>query len=57
MDFVRRSLFLGATAVVVAALVPRRVGSSQKISSKSGGTAVGSMGGKLVQFAIAATSS
>src|SRR4029077_4461121 len=54
MEFVRRSLFLGATAVVVAALVAGCGGS--KKASKSGTSAAGGKGGTLITLANAAPS-
>jgi peptide/nickel transport system substrate-binding protein len=56
MDFVRRSLFLGATAVVVAALLAGCGGSSKKATSTSGTSSAGAKGGTLITVANAAPS-
>ena len=56
MDFVRRSVFLGAMVVLVAALVAGCGGSGKKGAKTSGSTAAGATGGTLVTRANAAPS-
>jgi peptide/nickel transport system substrate-binding protein len=54
MDFVRRSVFLGAMVVLVAALVAGCGGSGKKGAKTSGSTAAGAKGGTLITRANAA---
>ncbi|TML23387.1 MAG: ABC transporter substrate-binding protein [Actinobacteria bacterium] len=56
MDFVRRSVFLGAMVVLVAALVAGCGGSGKKGAKTSGATAAGAKGGTLITRANAAPS-